>query len=139
MLVIGLLLYGRNLPDAGRSLGRVVAQLKRSFHDFKDQLDRDGQISDVKKALQDTAREVKNIAKVPRAISNPNDALRELTHQAMSSPIGSSPVDDDASPSDAAGSSAHPATDSDGSATSSTGTPGTSQTPGTSPSPGTSP
>ena len=87
LLVIGLLLYGRNLPDAGRSLGRIVAQLKRSFHDFKDQLDRDGELSDVKKTLHETAREVRNVAKVPLAISNPSTALRELTHQAMSSPL----------------------------------------------------
>ena len=87
LLVLGLLLYGRNLPDAGRSLGRVVAQLKRSFHDFKDQIDRDGEIRDVKKAIQDTAREVKGVAAVPRAISNPGNALRELTHEAMSSPV----------------------------------------------------
>ena len=87
MLVLGLLLYGRNLPDAGRSLGRVVAQLKRSFYDFKDQLDRDGEIRDVKKAIQETAREVKNVAKVPSAFKNPKDALRDLTHEAMSSPV----------------------------------------------------
>ena len=87
MLVLGLLLYGRNLPDAGRSLGRVVAQLKRSFYDFKDQLDRDGEIRDVKKVIQDTAREVKNVAKVPRAVANPADALRDLTHEAMSSAV----------------------------------------------------
>ena len=111
LLVIGLLLYGRNLPDAGRSLGRVVSQLKRSFHDFKEQLDRDGEISDVKKAIQDTAREVKNVAKVPRAISNPTDALRDLTHEAMSSPIESeltdtgdeTTPDDEAVPSDETG------------------------------------
>jgi Sec-independent protein translocase protein TatA len=87
LLVIGLLLYGRNLPDAGRSLGRVVAQLKRSFHDFKDQLDRDGELGDVKKALKDTAREVKNIAKVPHALTKPGDVLRDLTHEAMTSKV----------------------------------------------------
>jgi len=87
LLVIGLLLYGRNLPEAGRSLGRVVAQLKRSFHDFKDQLDREGEIRDVKKAISDTAREVKNVGKVPRAVANPGAALRELTHEAMSRPL----------------------------------------------------
>jgi Sec-independent protein translocase protein TatA len=95
LLVLGLLLYGRNLPDAGRSLGRVMAQLKRSFHDFKDQIDRDGEIRDVKKALQDTAREVKNVAKVPRAVSNPSDALRDLTHEAMSSPVDDEATTDD--------------------------------------------
>ena len=87
MLVIGLLLYGRNLPDAGRSLGRVIAQLKRSFHDFKNQLDRDGELGDVKQALKDTAREMKSNTKVPRAMSNPSDALRDLTNEAMSSSV----------------------------------------------------
>ena len=95
LLGLGLLLYGRNLPDAGRSLGRVMAQLKRSFYDFKDQLDRDGEIRDVKKALQDTAREVKNVAKVPRAVSNPSDAQRDLTHEAMSSPVDDEATTDD--------------------------------------------
>lgn len=93
LFFVGLLLYGRNLPDAGRSLGRVVAQLKRSFQDFKYQLDRDGEIGDVKKVISDTAREVKNVAKVPRAVSNPVGALSDLTHEAMSAPIG--PEDDD--------------------------------------------
>lgn len=101
LLVIGLLLYGRNLPDAGRSLGRVVAQLKRSFHDFKDQIDRDGQIGDVKKALKETAREVQNVAKVPRALTKPGDALRDLTHEAMTSPVDG-PDEDAIEDSDAA-------------------------------------
>lgn len=98
LLVLGLLLYGRNLPDAGRSLGRVVAQLKRSFLDFKDQLDRDGEIRDVKKAIQDTAREVKNVAKVPRAVTNPSDALRDLTHEAMTSPVDDEAHQEDSNP-----------------------------------------
>jgi len=87
LFFIGLLLYGRNLPDAGRSLGRVVAQLKRSFQDFKDQIDRDGEIRDVGKAFKDTAREVKNVAKVPRAMANPAGALKDLTHEAMSAAV----------------------------------------------------
>lgn len=94
LFFIGLLLYGRNLPDAGRSLGRVVAQLKRSFQDFKDQIDRDGELRDVKKAISDTAREVKNVAKVPRAMANPTGALRDLTHEAMSAPVGGSHAED---------------------------------------------
>ncbi len=94
LFFIGLLLYGRNLPDAGRSLGRVVAQLKRSFQDFKDQIDRDGEIRNVKQAISDTAREVKNVAKVPRALGNPGGALRDLTHEAMSSALDDDdPVD----------------------------------------------
>lgn len=87
LFFIGLLLYGRNLPDAGRSLGRVVAQLKRSFQDFKDQIDRDGDLRDASRAFKDTAREVKNVTKVPRAMANPAGALKDLTHEAMSAAV----------------------------------------------------
>ena len=87
LFFVGLLLYGRNLPEAGRSLGRVVAQLKRSFQDFKNQIDRDGEVSNVKQAISKTAREIKNVTKVPRAVSDPGGALSDLTHEAMSSPI----------------------------------------------------
>lgn len=106
LFVIGLLLYGRNLPEAGRNLGRVVAQLKRSFHDFKDQLDREGELRDVTKVIKDTAREVKGVARVPRAVADPSSALRELTHEAMTS---SEPVDadDGATPNASIGESDH--------------------------------
>jgi sec-independent protein translocase protein TatA len=93
LFFIGLLLFGRNLPDAGRSLGRVVAQLKRSFQDFKDQIDRDGDLRDAGRAFKETAREVKNVAKVPRAMSNPAGALKDLTHEAMSAAVRDEPTD----------------------------------------------
>ena len=87
LLVIGLLLYGRNLPEAGRSLGRVAAQVKRGFQEFKDQMDRDGSIRDVKKTFQETTSELRRVAEVPRALANPTGALRNLANEAMSSPI----------------------------------------------------
>tara|TARA_R110002072_G_scaffold302499_1_gene485923 strand:+ start:94591 stop:95058 length:468 start_codon:yes stop_codon:yes gene_type:complete len=139
LLVIGLLLYGRNLPDAGRSLGRVMAQLKRSFHDFKDQLDRDGQISDVKKAFKETAEEMKNVAKVPRALSNPKDALRDLTHEAMSSPLDDT-MDDSGTEPDADSSEVEaPSVDDSGSAhPDSLGRPGSDHNDSSTPSTGSS-
>ena len=94
LFFLGLLLYGRNLPEAGRKFGRVVAQLRRSFHDFKDQIDRDGEVRNVKQVISNTAREVKNVAKARDAITSPVNALRELTHDAMSTPIHSSDSDD---------------------------------------------
>ncbi len=87
LLVIGLLLYGRNLPEAGRSLGRVVAQLKRGFQEFKDQMDRDGSLREVKKTFQDTTNELRRVADVPRALVDPSRALRDLANEAMSSPL----------------------------------------------------
>lgn len=87
LVVVGLLLYGRNLPQAGRTMGRFVAQLKRGLQDFKENMDRDEALREVRKSIQDTTREMRDITAVPRAFGNPTNALRELANDAMSSPV----------------------------------------------------
>lgn len=87
LVVIGLLLFGRDLPTAGRKLGKVVAQLKRTFQDFKDQMDRDESLREVRKSIDEAKREVENVTAMPRAIADPGRALRNLTHEAMASPL----------------------------------------------------
>lgn len=93
LIVIGLLLFGRDLPSAGRKLGKVVAQLKRTFHDFKDQMDRDESLREVRKSIEEAKREVDNVTSLPRAIADPGRALRDLTHEAMSAPLPESADD----------------------------------------------
>lgn len=93
LLVIGLLLYGRNLPQAGRTMGRFVAQLKRGFQDFKDQMDRDESLREVRKTIEDTTREVRNIAAVPRAIAHPVNELRNLALDTVNAPLADVPSD----------------------------------------------
>jgi len=90
LVIIGLLLYGRNLPEAGRALGKVAAQFRRGFQEFKDQLDREGDLRDMKNTMRDTAQELKRVAEVPRAGMDPTRALRDLTNEAMSSPVPTS-------------------------------------------------
>lgn len=92
LVVIGLLLFGRDLPSAGRKLGKVVAQLKRTFHDFKDQMDRDESLREVRKSIEEAKREVDNVTALPRAVADPGRALRDLTHEAMATPLP--PTDD---------------------------------------------
>jgi sec-independent protein translocase protein TatA len=87
LIVVGLLLYGRNLPDAGRTFGRFVAQLKRGFQQFKDQLDRDESLHEVRKTLQETTRDVRNVTAVPRAIADPGTALRNMARDALEEPV----------------------------------------------------
>ncbi|MCA8977681.1 MAG: twin-arginine translocase TatA/TatE family subunit [Planctomycetes bacterium] len=87
LLVIGLLLYGRNLPEAGRTFGRVVGQLRRGFNEFKDQMNRDADVSEIKRTFQSTTDEIKRATAARRAITNPTGALRDLTNEAMSSPL----------------------------------------------------
>lgn len=87
LVLIGLLLYGRNLPQAGRTLGRYVAQFKRGFQDFKDQMDRDETLREMRKTIDETKREIRQATAVPRAIANPIGAARELAHEAMTAPV----------------------------------------------------
>ena len=110
ILVIGLLIYGRNLPQAGRTLGRVAAQLRRGFQEFKDQLDRDANVSEIKSTFQSTKDEISRVAKAHRAVTNPVGALRNLTNEALSSPLPDEdetvePVEADAGPPEQKGSS----------------------------------
>lgn len=87
LLVIGLLLYGRNLPDAGRTLGRVAAQLRRGLNEFKDQMNRDANVTEMRQTLQDTKAEIHRATSARRTIADPKRALRDLTNEALSSPL----------------------------------------------------
>ena len=115
LIVIGLLLYGRNLPEAGRNLGRMAAQLKRGFQDFKDQMDRDGSIREVKKTFQEATSELRRVAEVPRVLANPTGALRDLANEAMSSPMPDEKAPDPTAASSNTGSSNTGTTDADAS------------------------
>jgi len=45
MLVLGLvalLLFGKRLPDVGRSLGKGIMEFKKGLHDVQDELSREG-------------------------------------------------------------------------------------------------
>lgn len=86
LLVIGLLLYGRNLPEAGRNLGRLMAKLKRGFDDFKQQLDREADLREMKDSLKDVARDLKRAADVPRAVANPWLSAKTMAKDALLAP-----------------------------------------------------
>lgn len=82
LLVLGLLIFGRRLPEVGRSLGKTVAQLRRGLQDFKDQIDRDEDIRDIKS----TVRELKREVRTPRVMTDPGGMLRDLTDEALATP-----------------------------------------------------
>lgn len=39
VLVIGLILFGRKLPEVGRGLGRSIVEFKKGLRDVKDEID----------------------------------------------------------------------------------------------------
>lgn len=43
LLVIALLLFGRRLPEVGRSLGKGIVEFKRGLNDIKDEVETQAQ------------------------------------------------------------------------------------------------
>jgi sec-independent protein translocase protein TatB len=82
LAIIGVLLFGRDLPGVGRKLGQTLAQFRRGIQDFKDQMDRDADM----KEMKNTIAELKKMVDVPRNIANPARLLRDLTNEALYSP-----------------------------------------------------
>jgi sec-independent protein translocase protein TatA len=42
LLLIGVLLFGRKLPDIGRSLGKTIVEFKKGFNGMEDAINDDG-------------------------------------------------------------------------------------------------
>ena len=86
LLVIGLLLYGRNLPEAGRNVGRMLGRWKRAFDDFKRQIDRDSDLNEMRDSLKGAAQDMKRAADVPRAIADPMRTACTMARDALQAP-----------------------------------------------------
>jgi Sec-independent protein translocase protein TatA len=82
LVALGVLLFGRDLPTVGRKLGQTFAQFRRGLHEFKQHLERDTDLKDLKQSMQ----EIKRVAEMPRAIANPGRMLRDLTNEALATP-----------------------------------------------------
>ena len=76
LFVLGILLFGRNLPDVGRKVGRTVQQLRRGMAEFKAQMDRDDSVKELRDTLRETRDEVRRAGTIPRAIADPAAAVR---------------------------------------------------------------
>ena len=50
--VVALLLFGKRLPEVGRSLGRGIAEFKKGLHEVQDEMTRDDQEPPPKKKLR---------------------------------------------------------------------------------------
>ena len=76
---IGLLLFGRRLPEVGRSLGRGIVEFKKGLKDIQDEVDTagdekkqvEGAMSGDKPSLRDPEKWSENERRVSRAESEP--------------------------------------------------------------------
>ena len=92
LLVLGVVLFGRDLPGVGRRLGQTVANLRRSLNEFKRQLDADDSIREIRESMNETRKDLNKITKVPRVVANPSSVLQDFAKEAMQ------PLPEDAEP-----------------------------------------
>ena len=93
LLVLGVVLFGRNLPDVGRNIGRTVANLRRGLYDFKRQLDRDENLREIRDNMQQTRQDLSSATAIPRTLKNPGGAIRDLAKEALDTPPEDHPDD----------------------------------------------
>ncbi len=74
LLIIGLLIFGRRLPEVGRQVGKTLVQFRRGVQDFKSQLAQDDDLRDVKA----TVHEMKRATEIPREMTDPKRILDHL-------------------------------------------------------------
>ena len=89
IMIAGILLFGRRLPEVGRSVGRTIAQLRQAFDKFKHQIDVDGlagETAEVTKAIRLTKNRVVEAVQAPTRLANPMAMLTDLTDETLSSP-----------------------------------------------------
>ena len=85
ILLIGIMLFGRRLPEVGRTVGRTVAQLRQGLNKLKQEVDLDSEVRDLSKTVRDAKSKVAKAVEAPRKFGNPTKMLSDLTDEALSS------------------------------------------------------
>ena len=83
LLVVGLLIFGRRLPEVGKSLAKTVAQFRRGLQDFKRDMDKDEDLKDIKSTVSD----LKKTIDAPRILANPGKYLDRLADEPDEAPV----------------------------------------------------
>lgn len=102
ILTIGILLFGRNLPDVGRQLGKTLGELRRHVDQFKAELHRDESLREATKGLKDASRDLrgagqslrdlKSSANPVSDIPTPKSMFDDLARSARTSELPASPA-----------------------------------------------
>lgn len=87
LLILGLLLFGRRLPEVGRQLGRTVVNFRRGLADFKHELDRDGGLAEARKSVA----EIKRAVDMPRVATDPGRFVKKWADDALQAPVPEAP------------------------------------------------
>ena len=83
LLVLGLPVFGRRLPEVGRSVGKTLVQFRKGFNDIKQKMNEDEDLREAQAAVRD----IKKAVDAPRVLANPRRFLEGLADDPASHEI----------------------------------------------------
>jgi Sec-independent protein translocase protein TatA len=87
LLAVGIMLFGRRLPEVGRAIGKTVVQLRQSLGKLKEEMAMDEEVAELRNTVRDVQDTVASSVEAPRrAIKDPGKALMDLTDESLSVP-----------------------------------------------------
>lgn len=86
IVTIGLLLFGKNLPEVGRKVGSSIVEFKRNLNQLKRQVTNDSGLADARNALSDLKREIDAPQRALRTMRDPSRLFDSLTHEDLATP-----------------------------------------------------
>ena len=87
LLVVGVMLFGRRLPEVGRATAKVVVQLRQGLNKLKEEIDLDENVTELRDQVREVKDTVTSSVEAPRrAIRDPGGALMDLTNESLSVP-----------------------------------------------------
>lgn len=81
ILIVGLLIFGRRLPEVGKSVGKTIIEFRKGLQSLKDQIREDEDFKEIGSAARDLRSAVDDAATVPRQLGDPAQFLDSLTDE----------------------------------------------------------
>ena len=95
ILIVGIMLFGRRLPEVGRAVAKTVVQLRQGLNKIKEEMDLDEEVAELRHSVREVRDTITNSVEAPRrAIKDPGRALMDLTNESLSAPSLSEIQDD---------------------------------------------
>jgi sec-independent protein translocase protein TatA len=101
ILIVGIVLFGRRLPEVGKQVGRTIIQLRQGMQKLRDEIDLDADLREVKETVTDVQYDLRESVDVEedlgldedtrRIARDPKGLLEDLTDEALSAPAPAPP------------------------------------------------
>ena len=86
ILVVGIVLFGRRLPEVGKAIGRAMIQMRQGLQKLKDEMDLDSDVREVVDTIRNTRNSLTSAVDAPRSFTDPGTVLQNLTDESLASP-----------------------------------------------------